>query len=141
MKNGIHILAIVFLASGRIAILLSPDLQSGCGEDVANLLGHLTTGARIGAQRRDLVPIGPEDILLAAAEIGGNLAGQQGILGDVGFARVVFEREQEEPCDADNDAEGGEDGDEFEDLCAPERTCAHGHVTRRLVRQASRMWG
>lgn len=141
LKNGIDIFAIVFLASGRIAILLPPDLQSGRGEDAANLLGHLATNTCIDAQRRDLVPVGPKDILLATTEIGVDLTGKQGVLGDVGFARVVFEREQEEPCDADDDAEGGEDGDESKDLCAPERTCAHDCVTRRLVWQALRMWG
>lgn len=55
----------------------------------------------------DLVPIRPEDVLVAAAEVGMYLARQKCILGYIRLSRVVVERKKEEPCDADDDEEEG----------------------------------
>lgn len=42
-----------------------------------------------------LVSVGPEDILIASAKIGMDLAGQQGVLGYVGSSRVVVEGQKQ----------------------------------------------
>ena len=53
----------------------------------------------------DFLSVGAKDIMFAAAEVGVDLAWKDGILGDVGLARVVIQRQGEEPGYADEDAE------------------------------------
>ena len=51
------------------------------------------------------MPVSAQDVLVASAEVGVDLARQEGILGDVGAARVTVEGEHEQPHDTDDDAE------------------------------------
>lgn len=73
-------------------------------------------------QAPDLLAVCAEDIVLAAGKVRVDLAGQQGVLRDVGAARVVVQRQDEQPGDADDEAQGGEVGRDPEQAgVAPER--------------------
>lgn len=54
------------------------------------------------------MPVRAEDLLLAPPKVCVHLARKECVLGYVCLPRVVFEREEEEPDDADDDAEEGE---------------------------------
>jgi hypothetical protein len=66
-------------------------------------------------QARNLVAICAEHVVLAARKVRVHLAGQERVLGDIGVARVFLQREDEQPCDADEDQEGGEVRGNLED--------------------------
>ena len=51
-----------------------------------------------------LVAIRPQYILLATAKVRVHLAGEQGVFRNVRFAGVFIKRQEEQPCDADDDA-------------------------------------
>jgi hypothetical protein len=59
--------------------------------------------------------ISPEYIMLGTGKVSVHLARKQGVLGDVGSARIFFKGKNEEPCDADYNAKGREIGWELED--------------------------
>ena len=46
--------------------------------------------------------------MFTATEVGVDLTGEDGILGHVRVARVFVQREQQQPRNADDDAEGGQ---------------------------------
>ena len=52
--------------------------------------------------------ISPENVVFAARKVRMHLTRQECILGDIGRARIFLEREDKQPCDADDDEEGGE---------------------------------
>lgn len=54
------------------------------------------------------MPIRPEHVVLAAREIRVHLAWQERIFRYISRARVFLEGQDKQPCDADNDQEGGE---------------------------------
>ena len=63
-----------------------PHAHTGGSREADALdIGHV-------GQSLDLVLVGTEDILVAAAEVGVDLARKEGVLGDVCPARVVAER-------------------------------------------------
>ena len=69
-----------------------------------------------------LLSIGAKDVVLAASKVGVHLAGQQCILRDVCVARVLVQRQDQQPRYANDDAQRGEVGWDFEDAgIAPER--------------------
>ena len=59
-------------------------------------------------QGGNLVAVCPEDVVFAAGEVRMHLTGQQRVLGDVGGARVLSQGEHQQPCDANDDEQGGE---------------------------------
>jgi hypothetical protein len=69
---------------------------------------------RLVGQVVDLVSVGAEYIVLTAGEVGVDLARQKGVLGNIGAAGVVVEGQDQQPDDADDDAEGGEIGRDLE---------------------------
>lgn len=81
-----------------------------CRRGDGNVLGY-----RLVSQAVDLVSVGAEDIVFAAGEVRVDLARQEGVLRDIGAARVVVEGQDQQPCYADDDAEGGEVGRDLED--------------------------
>src|SRR5690606_7566839 len=62
-----------------------------------------------------LVAVGSQDVVLAAAKVGVDLAGQKSILGYVILAAVVVERQQQEPDETDENAEERQVGGQLED--------------------------
>jgi hypothetical protein len=42
---------------------------------------------------------------------------EKGVFGDVGAAGIIVEREEEQPCYADDDTKGREEWEVLEDLC------------------------
>ena len=77
-------------------------------------MGHNVLDVALAHQRIDLVLVGAEDVLIAAAKVRVYLPGQQGVFRDVGPPRVVVQREQKEPDDADEDAEKRQVGRQLE---------------------------
>lgn len=86
------------------------------GDEIAGLCDLGVCGEGV-----DFLFVGAEDVLVAAAKVGVDLAGEECVFGNIGSAGVVVLREHEEPCYADDDAEEGEVGWEFkEPWIAPE---------------------
>ena len=54
-------------------------------------------------------------MLIAAAEVGVNLAGQECVLGDVRPTGIFVERQEKQPDDADEDAKQRQVGRKLED--------------------------
>jgi hypothetical protein len=104
-----------------LRLLLRKMSPSFCDRLVAGQLGEVLGGVsgnvlvdRLVRQVVDLVSVGAEYIVLAAGEVGVDLARQKGILGNIGAAGVVVEGQDQQPDDADDDAEGGEIGRDLE---------------------------
>lgn len=138
LKNAVEVLARVFLAGRVVCVVLAANLESNARQDVLQLVVYPANSrlAKRPPSPKDpddrqatgehalvvvlvhhlvhLVPIRPEDMLFAAAKVGVHLAGQQGVLGYVGSARVVVERKEEQPDDADDDTEEGDVRRQFE---------------------------
>ena len=74
--------------------------------------------------------------MFAAAKMGVDLTREDGVFGDVGLAAVLIEREEEEPGGADQDAEGGEVGGQFEE----ERGGAEGEEAGGCEMLESKWW-
>ena len=51
------------------------------------------------------MPVSAEDVLFAATEVRVDLAWQECVLGNVRPSRIAIQGQQEEPGDADDDAE------------------------------------
>ncbi len=64
--------------------------------------------------------------MFGAAKVGVDLAGEDGVLGDVCVAGVLVKREEQKPCDAYYDEQGGEVGWELEQ----DRGAAEGEEAR-----------
>jgi hypothetical protein len=62
----------------------------------------------------DFMSIGPEYIVLGTGEVSVYLARKESVFRYVGSARVFFKRKNEQPCDADYNAEGRKIGRELE---------------------------
>ena len=137
LEDGVDVLAGDGAVRDVVGVLLGCDLEVVGTEDVGELRGASATyqyaasisiggGSillhRLLVQRPHLLAIGAEDIVLAAAKVRVHLARQQGVLGHVRLARVVVQRQDQQPGNADDDAQGGQVGRDLEDAgVAPER--------------------
>ncbi|OSS46628.1 hypothetical protein B5807_08353 [Epicoccum nigrum] len=121
-----------------VGVLLRCDLEVVGAEHVGELRGAsakyqpsapacISTGGipllhRPLVQRPHLLAICAEDIVLAAAKVRVHLARQQRVLGHIRLARVVVQRQDQQPSNADDDAQGRQVGRDLEDAgVAPER--------------------
>lgn len=99
LEEGVDVVARLLLASQVVGVVLDGDLQAIGAENVGEVLRPVMV--RLVAQVKGLEAVGAEDVVLAAAKVGMDLAGQDGVFGDVGAAGIVIEREQQQPGDAD----------------------------------------
>jgi hypothetical protein len=67
----------------------------------------------------DLLSICTKDIMFAACEVGVHLAWQQCVFRDICVARVLVQRQDQQPCYANDDAQCGEVGWDLEDAGIP----------------------
>ena len=106
MEYGVHILALVDLARGSVSVLLRSSLEASIAEEVLDLCSPLLL-RRLEFELDpsavfvmcpwwnndpcDFVSVCSEDILLATAEVGVYLAGQERVLRDLGSTRVLVQ--------------------------------------------------
>lgn len=120
LEDAVDVLARIVVAGRVVRVVLAADLEADALEDALDLvidpiqsasrtpkpqtLSHVLKVVLVD-QCLDLVAVRAQDVVLAAAKVRVHLARQQRVLRDVRLARVVVERQQQQPDDADGDAE------------------------------------
>lgn len=123
LKDGVHVLPLDNLASRTILILLRRYLEANRSEnfpkrlhgpvvprsikpieDFSSQMEDSVLIGRLACQRRNLVSVCAEHIVLTAPEIRVHLTRQQRVLGNVGLPRILVQRQDQQPYDANENA-------------------------------------